>query len=104
MSPLKFLEYIVILCFERGYTKQNTVFRLKSNILPPPVFVLATLLTMNLVSVDPFHVSGYTAFTQKRIQCKNPASSLINNVTFRKKLKRSDLPLKFCTTSSYLGS
>jgi len=33
-----FLEYLVILCFERKYLKQNTVARLKSNILTHPKF------------------------------------------------------------------
>jgi len=32
----KFLENIVILCFESRFSKQNSVIRLKSNILPPP--------------------------------------------------------------------
>jgi len=36
--PPKFLENIVILCFERRFSKQNSVIRLKSNILPPPNF------------------------------------------------------------------
>jgi len=35
---------IVILCFERQYPKQNSVFRLILNILPPKIFLLATLL------------------------------------------------------------
>jgi len=34
----KFLEHIVILCFERRYPKQNRVFQLKSNILVCPKF------------------------------------------------------------------
>ena len=33
--PLKGLENIVILCFERRFSKQNCLIRLKSNILPP---------------------------------------------------------------------
>ena len=33
--PSTFLEYLVILCFERRHPKQNTVVRLKSNVLPP---------------------------------------------------------------------
>jgi len=33
MPPVQFLEYLVISCFERRYPKQNTVDRLKSNIL-----------------------------------------------------------------------
>ena len=37
LSP-KFLENIVILCFERRFSKQNSVIRLKSNILDPPIF------------------------------------------------------------------
>jgi len=35
MAPSEFLEHIVILCFERRYPKQNSVIRLKSNILAP---------------------------------------------------------------------
>jgi len=34
----KSLEYQVNLCFEREYLKQNTVARLKSNILTHPKF------------------------------------------------------------------
>jgi len=36
--PPKCLENIVILCFERRFSKQNSVIHLKSNILPPPEF------------------------------------------------------------------
>jgi len=38
MTPQKFLENIVILCFKRRFSKQNSVIRLKSNILPLPNF------------------------------------------------------------------
>ena len=41
LAPLKFLENIVILCFERRFSKQNSVIRLKSNISPPPISGLA---------------------------------------------------------------
>ena len=34
----KFLENIVILCFERRFSKQISVIRVKSNILAPPKF------------------------------------------------------------------
>jgi len=37
MRP-KFLEDIVILCFERQNPKQNSVMRLTSNIFVPPNF------------------------------------------------------------------
>jgi len=36
--PPKFLENIVILCFEKVFSKQNGVSRLISNILPPQKF------------------------------------------------------------------
>jgi len=36
--PPKFLEHIVILYFERRFSKQNSVIRLKSDILAPPNF------------------------------------------------------------------
>ena len=43
--PPKFLENIVILCFERRFSRQNSVICLKSNILPPPqIFGLTTPL------------------------------------------------------------
>ena len=35
-GPPKIFENIVILCFERRFSKQNSVIRLKSNILVPP--------------------------------------------------------------------
>ena len=43
--PQTFLEKIVISCFERRFSKQNSVIRLKSNILAPQkIFVMATPL------------------------------------------------------------
>jgi len=39
MPRSKFLENIVILCFERRFPKQNSVIHLKSNILAPPIFL-----------------------------------------------------------------
>jgi len=36
--PKKFLENIVILCFERRFSKQNSVIRVKSNILAQKKF------------------------------------------------------------------
>ena len=38
MAPPTFLENIVFLCFERRFSIQNGVIRLKSNILAPPNF------------------------------------------------------------------
>jgi len=37
--PPKFLENMVLLCFERRLSKQNSVIRLKSSILAPPKFL-----------------------------------------------------------------
>jgi len=47
MHPHKFLEHIVVLSFERRFSKQNGGIRLKSNILvpqisPPKILELAT--------------------------------------------------------------
>ena len=49
-GPPKFLENVVILCFER-FSKQNSVIRLKSNILPPQNFWAgyATGLVLNTI-------------------------------------------------------
>jgi len=38
MAPTKFVEFIAILCFERRFSKQNGVIRLKSPILATPNF------------------------------------------------------------------
>jgi len=38
MALPNFLEDLVILCFKKEYLKQNTVARLKSNILTHPKF------------------------------------------------------------------
>jgi len=37
-ASLQFLENIAILCFERRFSKQNSVIRQKSSILPPQIF------------------------------------------------------------------
>ena len=37
-GPSKYLEHIVILCFERRFSKQNCAIRLKSNILVSPKY------------------------------------------------------------------
>ena len=53
MPNPKCLENIAILCFERRFSKQKNVIRLKSNILPPQkflapqIFGLATPLLPN---------------------------------------------------------
>jgi len=39
MLPQKYIENIVISCIERRLSKQNSVIRLKSNILAPPKFL-----------------------------------------------------------------
>jgi len=44
--PTTFLAYIVILCFGRRYPKQNSVIRLKSNILAPATFWAGCAATM----------------------------------------------------------
>jgi len=37
-APPKFLENVVILCFESFFSKQNSIIRLQSNILAPQKF------------------------------------------------------------------
>jgi len=46
MALPKFLDNIVILCFERRFSKQNSVIRLKWSILVPQIFGLATPLML----------------------------------------------------------
>jgi len=50
----KFLEYLLILCFERRCPKQNTADRPKSKVLAPPkIFGLATTLFTSLIFLLP---------------------------------------------------
>jgi len=63
--PPKFLENIFILCFEKRFSKQNSVIRLKSNILFPPIFGpqifgLATPLTESSIQgrIHPASLGG----------------------------------------------
>jgi len=75
----KFLEYIVILCFERRFAKQNSIIRLKSNILPrPKIFGLATSL---------FVVSIERNNTTCNVQVKRQKSTNVDS-------SRSYLPLR----------
>ena len=54
--PPKFLENMVILCFERRFSKQNRVIRLKSNILVPQIFGLAApLFTRTIIVTSETH-------------------------------------------------
>jgi len=53
MVSHKVLGYLVILCFERQYSKRNTVARLKSNVLTPKFFAPQKVL------------AGYATVTQK---------------------------------------
>jgi len=39
MAPHKLVENVVILCFERCFSKQNSVIRLKSSNLAPPKYL-----------------------------------------------------------------
>jgi len=51
MAPHKVLENIGILCVERRFSRQNSVIRLKSNILAPPIFRLAMPLVGKFVDL-----------------------------------------------------
>jgi len=42
----KKIENIVILCFERRFSKQNSVIRLKSNILTPQIFCTPSIFEL----------------------------------------------------------
>jgi len=60
--PPTFLENIVILCFERRFSKQNRVVRLISNILAPPQFFWPS----------PNFRAGYaTDLSHTLIECEN---------------------------------
>jgi len=61
----KFLENIVILCFERCFSIQNSVIRLKSYILAPQIFGLATPLAMHCRCVNKNFKSEFDAISDK---------------------------------------
>jgi len=64
-GPPKFVENIVILCFERRFSKENRV-RLKSNILAPPkIFGLVTPQTRALAFQSFNHVETVSRHVQK---------------------------------------
>jgi len=65
MTP-KFLENLVILCFERRYPKQNIVIHLKSNILVPPNFWAgyATVSAMEKAMFQHVHICPTVILTQ----------------------------------------
>ena len=66
--PPKCLERMVILSFERHFSKQNSVIRLKSNILSPPFFA------------PPKSWTGYaTAVYAKRHFCIDPMTILVSH-------------------------
>jgi len=56
--PKIFRKYIVILCFEKRFSKQNSVIRLKSNILAPQSFPAGYATDSDYVRSD---LLGYSA-------------------------------------------
>jgi len=54
--PPTFLENIVILCFERRFSKPNSVIRVKSNILPPQNFWAGYATGDNQRFGEPFNI------------------------------------------------
>ena len=65
--PSKFLENIVILCFQRRFFKQNIVIRLKSNILSPPN-LWAVYATGSTYCVSKREVLWYSFCRQPRMR------------------------------------
>jgi len=53
----KFLENIVILCFETRFSKQNSVISLKSNILPLPNFLAPQIFGLDTPLSETSHKS-----------------------------------------------
>ena len=64
MIPPKVLENIVILCFERRFSKQNSVIRLKSNILGPRKF-------LSLPNFWADYATGYDSLLVHHDNCTN---------------------------------
>jgi len=102
MPPPRFLENIVILCFKRRFSKQNSVIRLKSNILalpnfcPPQIFGLATPLAASERVFCKRVTAGHVVNSRRA----NLKSSSVNDILFfngalKLKTKRSRLTKRF---------
>jgi len=72
MSPLKFLAYLIILCFEKRVAKENAIDRLKyfgtPKFLPQKMFGLATPLVHPLVA-------GLSGINPKKTSLSNTLSA-----------------------------
>jgi len=78
MALRNFLEYLVMLCFKRQYLKQNTVARLKSNILTHPKFWAGYATAHLQVFKFLFHLGKIGLLVDKRL-----ISSRLRTVTER---------------------
>jgi len=76
-GPHKVLEYIVILCLERRYPKQNSVIRQKSKIFTPQIFGLVSIVKLvNSIKANFFLFVGLNLNTI--VQEKTPETCTFN--------------------------
>jgi len=73
--PLKFLENIVILCFERRFSKQNSVIRWKSNISATPKFFAPPNFWAGYATGPRYYVSPETQVKFMSLQKHNSPES-----------------------------
>ena len=108
-SSPKILENIVILCFERRFSKQNSVIRLKSNILtpqnflPPPKYLgwlhhrslvnvrkienfqCCSVLCKQKCQVEIDHIKLFFQFIKLNEEITRLAISMANDILFKQK-------------------
>ena len=114
-APPKCLENIVILCFERRFSKQNGVIRLNSNILSPLIFLppskflgwlrhcfmVCGVLTKTLNTCDPCSSTGFCNITAELFSkglCWWPPEnrSVAPNWGQGPRLRNPDLEIQLC--------
>ena len=84
-GPSKYLEHVVILCFERWYPKKNNVIRPKSNISPPECFTpqmlwLATLVLVSLLLAQRWGTDAENTNTTFTAKLVNPRIAVVGEV------------------------
>ena len=79
----KFLACTVILCFERWYPKQNSVIRLKSNILPPNLSPKNFGLATPLPGYDDIRVPDHCVDLLCSVSCELLSNSNLPSVLIR---------------------
>ena len=101
--PPKFVECLVIVCFERRYPKQNTVARLQSNILRHPTLWAGYATDFSYIRMEFWSKASTEATTSKHyatILFKTNLDNLLINFNFVSLVESSYLKTCICKFES----